>query len=59
MAEKKERRTTHRSRSGKKLLAVREKGGRFKDIQTWERSSRQDQRKRSKAELAKKKSKKR
>jgi len=50
---KKIRRTTHRSRSGKKLLAVRERDGRFRDIQTWERSSRQDQKRRSKAELAK------
>lgn len=47
------KRTTHRSKSGKKLYAVRGKGGRFKDIQTHERSSRQDQRKRSRAERAK------
>ena len=29
------KRTTHRSSSGKKLYAVRDKAGRFKDIQTY------------------------
>jgi hypothetical protein len=38
----KARRTTHRSRSGKKLYAVRDKSGKFKDIQTYERSHRAD-----------------
>jgi uncharacterized protein YjhX (UPF0386 family) len=36
------RRTTHRSRSGKKLYAVRDASGRFKDIQTYERAHGQD-----------------
>ena len=34
------RRTTHRSASGKKLYAVRDAKGRFKDIQTYERAHR-------------------
>ena len=38
----KARRTTHRSSAGKKLYAVRDKKGRFKDIQTYERAHRQD-----------------
>ena len=56
----KARRTTHRSTAGKKLYAVRDKHGRFKDIQTYERSHRADLAKKSKAELeaAKKKKKK-
>ena len=36
------RRTTHRSVAGKKLYAVRDKQGRFKDIQTYERAHRAD-----------------
>ena len=36
------RRTTHRSVSGKKLYAVRDAKGRFKDIQTYERAHRAD-----------------
>ncbi len=36
------KRTTHRSSSGKKLHAVRDAKGRFKDIQTYERAHRQD-----------------
>ena len=47
----KARRTTHRSRAGKKLYAVRDKNGRFKDIQTYERSHRADLAKKSKAEI--------
>jgi hypothetical protein len=35
-------RTTHRSTAGKKLYAVRDASGRFKDIQTYERAHRQD-----------------
>src|SRR5262249_17761871 len=31
-------RTTHRTKSGKKLYAVRDKAGRFKDIQTYKRA---------------------
>jgi len=48
----KARRTTHRSRAGKKLYAVRDKSGRFKDIQTYERAHRADLAKTSKAEVA-------
>ena len=47
------KRTTHRSKSGKKLYAVRSKEGRFKDIQTYKQASRQDQKRRSKAESSK------
>lgn len=36
------RRTTHRSSSGKKLYAIRDAKGRFKDIQTYERAHRAD-----------------
>jgi hypothetical protein len=46
----KARRTTHRSRKGKKLYAVRDKGGRFKDIQTYERAHRADLARTAKAE---------
>jgi hypothetical protein len=49
----KARRTTHRSRSGKKLYAVRDSRGRFKDIQSYERAHGQDVRR--KAGAAKKK----
>lgn len=48
------KRTTLRSSKGKKLYAVRDRKGKFKDIQSYKRSSAADQRKRSKAELAKK-----
>jgi hypothetical protein len=48
----KARRTTHRSSKGKKLYAVRDASGRFKDIQTYERSHRADLAKTSKAETA-------
>jgi len=51
----KARRTTHRSRSGKKLYAVRDSEGRFRDIQTYERAHGQDLRRRSKSETARKK----
>ena len=44
------RRTTHRSTAGKKLYAVRDAQGRFKDIQTYERAHRADLAKTSKAE---------
>jgi hypothetical protein len=47
-------RTTHRSTAGKKLYAVRDAKGRFKDIQTYERAHRADLAKKSKAEKAKK-----
>jgi hypothetical protein len=38
----KARRTTHRSRAGNKLYAVRDSRGRFRDIQTYERAHRAD-----------------
>jgi hypothetical protein len=44
------RRTTHRSSSGKKLYAVRDKKGRFKDIQTYKKAHGQDVRRKSKKE---------
>jgi DNA-binding protein HU-beta len=46
------RRTTHRSTAGKKLYAVRDARGRFKDIQTYERAHRADLAHKSKAEIA-------
>jgi hypothetical protein len=48
----KARRTTHRSSAGKKLYAVRDKKGRFKAIQTYERAHRMDIQRSSKAERA-------
>ncbi|HIH04587.1 TPA: hypothetical protein HA281_06690 [Candidatus Woesearchaeota archaeon] len=48
------RRTTHRSSRGKKLYAVRDSKGRFKDIQTYKRAHGQDIKRGSKAERAKK-----
>jgi hypothetical protein len=50
----KARRTTHRSSKGKKLYAVRDKAGRFKDIQTYERAHAADIRRSSASETAKK-----
>ena len=47
----KARRTTHRSKTGKKLYAVRDANGRFKDIQTYERAHRADLARTSKAEV--------
>ncbi len=44
------RRTTMRSRSGTKLYAVRDEGGKFKDIQTYKRAHVADMRHTSKAE---------
>jgi len=44
------KRTTHRSGSGKKLYAVRDASGQFKDIQTYERAHRADLKKKSSAE---------
>jgi DNA uptake protein ComE-like DNA-binding protein len=43
-------RTTHRSSSGSKLYAVREKNGRFKDIQTYKRAHGMDVKRKSKEE---------
>ncbi len=51
----KARRTTHRSTAGKKLYAVRDAHGRFKDIQTYERAHRADLAKTAKAETTKRK----
>lgn len=51
------RRTTHRSSSGKKLYAVRDAKGRFKDIQSYKRAHAADIRRKSKAEGAKAKKK--
>jgi len=53
----KARRTTHRSSTGKKLYAVRDAHGRFKDIQTYERAHRADLAHKSKAEIAAKRKK--
>ncbi len=49
------KRTTLRSRGGKKLYAVRTKDGKFKDIQTYKRAHSLDLKKKSKAEKAGKK----
>jgi hypothetical protein len=43
-------RTTHRSRTGKKLYAVRDKKGRFIDIQTYKRAHAMDIKRKAKAE---------
>lgn len=43
-------RTTHRSVSGKKLYAVRDSRGRFKDIQTYERAHGSDVKRKSQSE---------
>jgi hypothetical protein len=55
--EKKMKRTTHRSRTGKKLYAVRDAKGRFVDIQTYERAHRMDLKKKSRKEAGKAKTK--
>ena len=47
------RRTVLRSKSGKKLYAVRDESGQFLDIQSYQRAHSQDLRRKSKAELAK------
>ena len=47
---RKAKRTTHRSSTGKKLYAVRDASGKFKDIQTYERAHRADLARKSKAE---------
>ena len=44
------KRTTHKSASGKKLYAVRDKSGKFKDIQTYKKAQGADVKRRSKAE---------
>jgi hypothetical protein len=49
----KSRRTTHRSSAGKKLYAVRDGSGRFKDIQSYKRAQGADIKRKSRAEKAK------
>ena len=49
----KAKRTTHRSVAGKKLYAVRDAKGQFKDIQTYERAHGADLKRKSKAEKKK------
>lgn len=44
------KRTTQRSKTGKKLYAVRGKQGKFKDIQSYKRAHGQDVKRKSKAE---------
>ena len=44
------KRTTHKSGSGKKLYAVRDAKGRFKDIQTFKRAHGQDVKRKGKKE---------
>jgi hypothetical protein len=44
------KRTTHRSSTGTKLYAVRNKKGHFKDIQTYKRAHGQDVRRKAKNE---------
>jgi hypothetical protein len=51
-------RTTMRSSKGTKLYAVRDKKGRFKDIQTYKRAHTMDMKRKSKVEGAAKKKKK-
>ncbi len=52
------KRTTLYSSKGKKLYAVRDKDGKFEDIQTYKRAHTLDMKRTSKAELAAKKKKK-
>jgi hypothetical protein len=44
------KRTTHRSTAGKKLYAVRDTEGKFKDIQSYKKAHGQDIKRKSKAE---------
>ena len=53
------KRTTMRSSKGTKLYAVRDKMGRFKDIQTYKRAHTADMKRKSKGEGAAKKKKRR
>ena len=52
MATKKSRRTVMYSSAGKKLYAVRDKTGKFKDIQQYSRAHRMDMARKSKEEAA-------
>jgi hypothetical protein len=47
------KRTTHRSSKGTKLYAVRDKEGKFKDIQTYKKAHGSDIKRKSKAEKKK------
>ncbi len=51
------KRTTMRSSKGTKLYAVRDKKGKFKDIQTYKRAHGQDIKRKSSTEKTKKKAK--
>jgi hypothetical protein len=46
-------RTTHRTRTGKKVYAKRNADGTFADVQSYKRAHGQDVKRRSKAETAK------
>lgn len=46
----KSKRSTHRSATGRKLYALRDLRGTFKDIQSYERAHRTDLKRKSKAE---------
>lgn len=52
------KRTTHRSSKGTKLYAVRDKAGKFEDIQTYKRAHGMDIKRKAKAEAPAKKAKK-
>jgi len=45
------KRTEYRTKTGKKMYAVRKSNGRFSDVQTYKRAHTLDIKKRSKAEL--------
>jgi hypothetical protein len=45
-----QKRTTHRSTTGKKLYAVRDEKGKFKDIQSYKRAHSQDIKRKGKDE---------
>jgi len=47
------KRTTQRSKAGKKLYALRDKKGKFKDIQSYKRAHGQDIKRKSKKESKK------
>lgn len=47
------KRTTHRTTSGKKVYAVRDKSGKFKDIQSYKKAHGADVKRRSKKETSK------
>ena len=49
------KRTTHRSSKGTKLYAVRDKKGKFKDIQTYKRAHGADIKRKAKKEAPRKK----